>query len=73
MNPEDTSFLTYRRRKSRYIEDPELEEIKMEDTDSDMDTTRIHSDRGNGIGEDEYRMAFESLVSTLNDLSKGQK
>ena len=32
MNPEDTAFVTYRRRKGRYIKDPELEEIKLEDT-----------------------------------------
>ena len=29
----------------------EFEEIKLEDTDLDMETTRIHSDRGNGIGK----------------------
>ena len=39
MNPKDTPFVTYRRRKTRYVEDPELEEIKLEDTGLDMDTT----------------------------------
>ena len=40
---EDT-FVTYRRRKSRYTE--EFEDIQLEDTNSDMDPTGIHSDRG---------------------------
>ena len=39
MNPEGIVFATYRRRKERYTEDPTLEEIKVEDTDSDMDPT----------------------------------
>ena len=73
MNPEETSFVTYRRRKGRYIEDLEFEDIKLEETDSNMDPTGIHSDRGKGIGEDEDMMALQSLVSTLNDLAKGQK
>ena len=71
MNPEETTFVTYRRRKGRYIEDLEFEDIKLEDTYSDMDPTWIHSDRGKGIGEDEDRLAFHSLVSALNDLAKG--
>ena len=71
MNPEDTTFVTYRRRKGRYTEDLEFEDIKLEDTDLDMDPTGIHSDRGKGKGEDEDRLAFHSLVSALNDLSKG--
>ena len=57
----------------KIIEDLELEDIKLEDTDSDMDPTRIHTVRGKGAGEDEDRMAFQSLVSALNDLAKGQK
>ena len=73
MNPYETAFVTYRRRKGRYTEDLEFEDIKLEDTHSDMDPTGIHSDRGKGTGEDEDRMAFQSLVSALNDLAKGQK
>ena len=65
--------MTYRRRKGKYTEDLEFEDIKLEDTDSDMDPTRIHCDRGKGIGEEEDMLAFHSLVSALNDLSKGQK
>ena len=73
MNPKETTFVTYRRRKGRYIEDLEFEDIKLEDTDSDMDLTGIHSDRGKGIGEDEDMIAFRSPASALNDLAKGQK
>ena len=40
--------MTYRRRKGRCTEDLEFEDIKLEDTDSDMDPTGIHSDRGKG-------------------------
>ena len=47
MNPTETAFVTYRRRKGIYIEDLEFEEIKLVDTDSDMDPT------GKGTGEDE--------------------
>ena len=46
MNPEETAFVTYRRRKGRYTEDLEFEDIKLEDKDSDMDPTGIHSVRG---------------------------
>ena len=73
MNPNDSAFLIYRRRKDRYTEDPKLEEIKLEDTDSDIYTTRIHSNRGKGTGEVEDRLAFHNLVSASNDLAKGQK
>ena len=45
MNPEETAFVTYRRRKGRYTKDLEFEEIKLEDTDSNIDPTGIHSDR----------------------------
>ena len=38
-----------------------------------MDPTRIHSNRRNGTREEEDRMTFQSLDSTLNDLAKGQK
>ena len=65
--------MTYKRKKARYTEDLEFEEIKLEDIDSDMDTTRIHSWRGKRAGEDEDRIAFHSLVSALNELAKGQK
>ena len=50
MNPKENAFVTYRRRKGRYTKDLEFEEIKLEDTDLDMDTTGIHFDRGKGIG-----------------------
>ena len=48
MNPEEDTFVTYRRRKSRYTEEQEFEDIHLEDTNSDMDATGIHSDRGKG-------------------------
>ena len=55
----------------RYTED--FEDIQLEDTNSDMDTAGIHSDRGKGTREDEDRMEFHNLVSALQDLAKGQK
>ena len=45
MNTEKDTFVTYRTR-SRYTKD--LEDIQLEDTNSDMDPTGIHSDRGKG-------------------------
>ena len=48
MNTEEDTFITYRRRKSRYTE--EFEDIQLEDTNSDMDPTSIHSDREKGTG-----------------------
>ena len=71
MNTEEDTFVTYRRRKSRYTE--EFEDIQLEDTNSDMDPTGIHSNRGIGTGEDEDRMEFHNLVSALQDLAKGKK
>ena len=71
MNKEGDHFVTYRRRKSRYIE--EFEDIQLEDTNSDMEQTGIHSDREKGTREEEDRMEFHSLVSALQDLAKGQK
>ena len=44
MNTEDDTFVTYRKRRRRYIED--FEDIQLEDTNSDMDPTSIHFDRG---------------------------
>ena len=73
MNPEEDTFITYRRRKVRYTEDLEFENIQLEDTNSNMDTTRVHSDRGKGTGEEEDGLEFHNLVSALNDLAKGQK
>ena len=70
MNLEETAFVTYRRRKGRYIEDLKFEEIKLEDIDSDMDPTGIHYDRGKRAWEDEDKMAFQSFVSAFNDLAK---
>ena len=52
MNPEEDTFVTYRR-KSRYTEEQEFEDIQLEDTNSDMDPTGVHSDRGKGAGEEE--------------------
>ena len=71
MNTEEDTFVTYRRRKSRYTE--EFEDIQLEDTNSNMDPTGIHSDRGKGTGEDEDNMEFHNLLSTLQDLAKGKK
>ena len=48
MNPEEDTFVTYRRRKSRCTEEQEFEDIQLEDTNSDMDPIGIHSDRGKG-------------------------
>ena len=73
MNPKKDTFVTYRRRKSRYTEDLEFEDIQLEDTNSDMDPTGVHSDRGKGTGEEKDRLEFRNLVSALNDLAKGQK
>jgi len=71
MNTKDDTFVTYRKRRSRYTED--FEDIQLEDTNSDMDPTGTHSDRGKGTGEDEDRMEFRNLVSALQDLAKGKK
>ena len=73
MNPEEDTFVTYRRRKSRYTEAQEFEDIQLEDTNSDMDPTGIHSKRRKGTGEEEDKLEFCNLVSALNDLAKGQK
>ena len=70
MNPEGDPFVTYRRRKRRYR--GELEDIQLEDTNSDMEQTGIHSDRRKGTGEEEDRMEFRNLVSALQDLAKAQ-
>ena len=71
MNTKEDTFVTYRRRKSRYTE--EFEDIQLEDTNSDMDPIGIHFDRGKGTREEKYRMEFRSLVSALHDLAKGKK
>ena len=63
MNTEGDPFVTYRRRKSRYIR--EFENIQLEDTNSDMEQTCIHLYRGKGMGEEEDQMEFRSLVSAL--------
>ena len=51
----------------------EFEDIQLKDTNSKMDPTGIHSDRGKGKGEDEDKMEFRNLVSALQDLAKGKK
>ena len=56
---------------SRYTEG--FEAIQLEDTNLDMDPIGIHSNRGKGMREDEDRMEFHNLVSTLQDLAKGKK
>ena len=71
MNTEEDPFVTYRKRRNRYTED--FEDIQLKDISSDMEPTGIHSDRGKGMGEDEDRMEFHNLVSTLQDLAKGKK
>ena len=73
MNTKEDTFVTYRRRKSRYTKEQEFEDIQLEYTNSDIDPIGIHSDRGKGTREEEYRLEFHSLVSALNDLAKGQK
>ena len=62
MNIEEDTFVTYRRRKSRYTEEQECEDIQLEYTNSDMDPTGIHSDRGKGTREEEDRLEFCNLV-----------
>ena len=71
MNPDQDTFATYRRRKSRYTEEQEFEDIQLEDTNSDMDPTGTHSDRGKGTTEEEDRLEFRNLVIALSDLTKG--
>ena len=71
MNTEEDTSVTYRKRRSRYTED--FEDIQLEDTNSDMDPTGIHSDKGKGTREDEDRMEFRNLVSALQNLAKGKK
>ena len=72
MNTEEDTFVTYRRRRSRYTEEQEFGDIQLEDTNSDMEPIGIDSDRGKGMGEEEDRLEFRSLVNALNDLAKGQ-
>ena len=71
MNTKEDTFVTYRKRRSRYIK--EFEDIQLEDISSDMEQTGIHFDKGKGTGEEEDRMEFRNLVSALQDLAKGQK
>ena len=71
MNTDEDNFVSYRKRRGRYMED--FEDIQLEDTNSDMDPIGIHSDRRKGTGEDEDKMEFRSLVNALQDLAKGQK
>ena len=52
MNTKKDTFVTYRRNKSRNTDEKEFEDIQLEDTDSDMDPTGIHYDRGKGTGEE---------------------
>ena len=73
MNTKEDTFVTYRRNKSRYTEEQEFEDIQLEDTDSDMDPTGIHFDRGKGTGEEEDMMEFRSLVNALHDPAKERK
>ena len=71
MNTKEDTFVTYKKRGSRYTE--EFEDIQLEDTNSDMEQIGIHSDRGKGTGDEEDRMEFCNLVSALQDLAKGKK
>ena len=71
MNTEEDTFVAYRRNTSRYTDEHECEDNQLEDTNSNMDPTSIHSNRGKGTGEDEDRLEFHNLVSALNDLAKG--
>ena len=72
MNLEDTTFVTYRRRRGRYTEDLDIEEINLEDTKSE-DMTNSQADKGKGTSKEDDRITYHSLVSALNDLAKGQK
>ena len=71
MNTEGDPFVTYRKRRSRYTWD--FEDIQLEDINSNMEQTSIHSDKGKGTGEEEDRMDFCNLVSALQDLAKGKQ
>ena len=46
MNTEEYTLVTYRRRRSRYTEDQEFEDIQLEDTKTNMDPNGIHFDMG---------------------------
>ena len=62
MNLKEDNFVTYRRRKCRYIEDMEFEYIQLEGTNSNMDPIVVHSNRGKGTMEEEDRLEFRNLV-----------
>ena len=62
MNPDDATFVTYRRRKGRYTEDLQFEDIQLEDTNSNMDPTGVHSDGGKGTREEEDRLEFRNSL-----------
>ena len=63
MNTEEDTFVTYRKRRSKYTK--EFEHIQLEDTNSDMDPTGIHSNNEKVMGEDEDKMEFRNLISAL--------
>ena len=46
MNLKEATFVTYRRRKGRYTENLEFEDIQLEDTNSDMDLAKGKGNRG---------------------------
>ena len=73
MSPKDTPFVTCKRRKGRYVEDLDLEEIRRENIDSNIDTTGSPTVRGKGTREEDKKIEFNSLINSLNDLAKGQK
>ena len=73
MNPEEDTFVTYRRRKSRYTKEQEFELYSIRGYQFRHGPNRYNSDRGKGTRQEEDRLEFCSLVSALNDLAKGQK
>ena len=63
MNTEEDPFVTYRR-KSRYT--GEFEDIQLADTNSDMEQTGIHADKGNrkyrDLGYYHHERSFEHII-----------
>ena len=71
MNPEETTFVTYRRRRGRYRKGIDLEDIDQED--QVMDRTESQTSKGKRTMEDDDQITFNGFINALNDLAKGQK
>ena len=78
MTPEDLQNITYKRQRYRNQdktkeEDLELEDLDLEDwvLDRTESGTQAEKDKGKRTMEDDDKVAFNSLISALNDLVKG--